>query len=220
MGGKDPYSGSKAAAEILAKSYVASFFTGEMIRIATARAGNVIGGGDWASDRIIPDCVRSWSNDQAVVLRSPESTRPWQHVLEPLSGYLSLGASLAASQDLHGESFNFGPPSRQDHSVREVVDEMSKYWLAVNVREEPSAIKIPEAGLLKLNCDKALAHLDWEAVWNFEETIKHTAEWYKHYYMTGERDHPSVFVLSQLLIDKYVQDANQRGIKWAESADE
>jgi CDP-glucose 4,6-dehydratase len=220
LGGKDPYSGSKAAAEIIARSYTASFFSGDMVRIATARAGNVIGGGDWASDRIIPDCVRSWSNNLAVELRSPESTRPWQHVLEPLSGYLSLGASLAASEDLHGESFNFGPPSRQDHSVREVVNEMSKYWDAVNVREDQSVTKIAEAGLLKLNCDKALAHLDWEAVWNFEETIQHTAEWYRHFYTMSEKDTQSVLTISQLLIDKYVQDANQRGIKWAGLADE
>ena len=220
LGGKDPYSGSKAAAEIIARSYTASFFSGDMVRIATARAGNVIGGGDWASDRIIPDCVRSWSNNLAVELRSPESTRPWQHVLEPLSGYLSLGASLAASEDLHGESFNFGPPSRQDHSVREVVNEMSKYWDAVNVREDQSVTKIAEAGLLKLNCDKALAHLDWEAVWNFEETIQHTAEWYRHFYTMSEKDTQSVLTISQLLIDKYVQDANQRGMKWAGSADE
>ena len=220
LGGKDPYSGSKAAAEIIARSYIASFFTGDLVRIATARAGNVIGGGDWASDRIIPDCVRSWSRDLAVELRSPESTRPWQHVLEPLGGYLVLGASLAKSVDLHGESFNFGPPSRQNHSVREVVKEMSKYWDAVNVQENKSPNQIPEAGLLKLNCDKALVHLDWEAVWNFEETIQHTAEWYRSFYTTGERGDDSIFTLSQLLIEKYVQDANQRDIEWARRADE
>lgn len=215
LGGKDPYSGSKAAAEIVAKSYMESFFTGDLVRIATARAGNVIGGGDWASDRIIPDCVRSWSRNLAVELRSPESTRPWQHVLEPLGGYLVLGASLAESAELHGESFNFGPPSRQNHSVRDVVREMSKYWDAVIVQETTSPTQIPEAGLLKLNCDKALSQLKWEAVWSFEETLKQTAEWYMNFYNSESKEFNNYAEITLSQIEKYSDDARAMGFYWA-----
>ena len=110
LGGIDPYSSSKAAAEIAISSYIRSFFLkDETIRIGIARAGNVIGGGDWAENRIIPDCIRSWAKNKTVLLRNPNSTRPWQHVLEPLSGYLNLAINLNESNKLHGEAFNFGP---------------------------------------------------------------------------------------------------------------
>jgi len=130
MGGPDPYSASKGAAELAVRSHIKSFFpkATSKVRIATARAGNVIGGGDWAENRIVPDCVRAWSRGEGVELRNPASTRPWQHVLEPLSGYLSLAAALAVREELHGEPFNFGPPAQQNHSVLELVQEMSKHW--------------------------------------------------------------------------------------------
>ena len=130
LGGKDIYSGSKGAAELVCKSYYHSFFKKETskIRIATARAGNVIGGGDWALDRIVPDCMRAWSRGEVVEIRSPKATRPWQHVLEPLSGYLQLGAELFENKQLNGESFNFGPKAENSHSVEQLLNDLRKVW--------------------------------------------------------------------------------------------
>jgi CDP-glucose 4,6-dehydratase len=129
LGGKDPYSGSKGAAELVIRSYVASFFgVGSPVRLAVGRAGNVIGGGDWAEDRIVPDAVRAWSAGQTLQIRNPKATRPWQHVLEPLAGYLTLAAKLSQGEKLRGEAFNFGPPSDQNYSVAELLAAMSQHW--------------------------------------------------------------------------------------------
>jgi CDP-glucose 4,6-dehydratase len=185
LGGPDPYSASKGAAELAIRSYVKSYFSGDNnpVRIASARAGNVIGGGDWAENRIVPDCVQSWSKNEIVELRNPHSTRPWQHVLEPLGGYLQLGALLNQNPQLHGEAFNFGPQAQQNHSVLELVKQMSKSWSEVRWAEcEPQSSQFYESGLLKLNCDKALHFLRWHAVLNFEETVALTADWYRSYY--------------------------------------
>tara|TARA_B100001113_G_scaffold149387_1_gene122528 strand:- start:752 stop:1834 length:1083 start_codon:yes stop_codon:yes gene_type:complete len=185
LGGPDPYSASKGAAEIAIKSYVKSYFNNPKkgIRVASARAGNVIGGGDWADNRIVPDSVKAWSNDQPLELRNPHSTRPWQHVLEPLGGYLVLASKLSSNDELHGEAFNFGPPSQQNYSVLSLVEEMSKHWEKVNWEvPKKSNDSFYESGLLKLNCDKALHLLDWKAVLKFEDTVKLTAEWYRSFY--------------------------------------
>ena len=185
LGGPDPYSASKGAAELAIRSYVKSYFSGEdnLVRIASARAGNVIGGGDWAENRIVPDCVESWSKNEIVELRNPHSTRPWQHVLEPLGGYLQLGALLSQNHHLHGEAFNFGPQAQQNHSVLELVKQMSRRWSEVRWAEcEPQPSQFYESGLLKLNCDKALHFLNWHAVLNFEETVALTADWYRSFY--------------------------------------
>ena len=185
LGGPDPYSASKGAAELAIRSYVKSYFSGEdnLVRIASARAGNVIGGGDWAANRIVPDCVESWSKNEIVELRNPHSTRPWQHVLEPLGGYLQLGALLSQNHHLHGEAFNFGPQAQQNHSVLELVKQMSRRWSEVRWAEcEPQPSQFYESGLLKLNCDKALHFLNWHAVLNFEETVALTADWYRSFY--------------------------------------
>tara|TARA_B100000767_G_scaffold220776_1_gene209111 strand:+ start:7511 stop:8581 length:1071 start_codon:yes stop_codon:yes gene_type:complete len=185
LGGPDPYSASKGAAELAIRSYVKSYFSGENnpVRIASARAGNVIGGGDWAANRIVPDCVESWSKNEIVELRNPYSTRPWQHVLEPLGGYLQLGALLSQHQHLHGEAFNFGPQAQQNHSVLELVKQMSRSWSEVRWAEcEPQPSQFYESGLLKLNCDKALHFLNWHAVLDFEETVGLTADWYRAFY--------------------------------------
>ena len=166
------------------RSHVKSFFPIDgPVRIAIGRAGNVIGGGDWAQDRVVPDCVRSWAKEESVQLRNPHATRPWQHVLEPLNGYLNLAGELSQRSELHGEPFNFGPPAHQNHTVMELVREMSKYWDKVRWEENYNSKEHPyESGLLKLNCDKALHHLHWQAVLNFEETVKLTTEWYQSYY--------------------------------------
>ncbi len=189
MGGKDIYSGSKGAAELIIKSYYYSFFKNKTcnIKLAVGRAGNVIGGGDWAKDRIVVDCMIAWSKQKIVEIRAPKATRPWQHVLEPLSGYLSLGAKLYVDEKLHGESFNFGPRAEQNHTVEKLLIDLSKYW---NFKDVNYAYKVTgnipfhEAGLLKLNCDKALFYLDWQANLDYTETIKFTSTWYYNFYKT------------------------------------
>ncbi|TGK48578.1 CDP-glucose 4,6-dehydratase [Leptospira bouyouniensis] len=214
LGGPDPYSASKGAAELAIKSHIKSFFPkhSSQVRIVSARAGNVIGGGDWSEDRIIPDCVKAWSSNQSVDLRNPNATRPWQHVLEPLSGYLTLAVKLVENPDLHGEPFNFGPLANQNHSVLELVEKMSEYWDLVKWRDISKEKTGPyESGLLKLNCDKALALLKWTAVLGFEETVKLTSEWYKSYY-----SHPNDILQTTLdQIKHYQSFAKNKGLEWA-----
>jgi CDP-glucose 4,6-dehydratase len=215
IGGKDPYSASKGMAELAINSYIQSFFNNSEsnISIAIARAGNVIGGGDWASNRLVPDCMRAWSAGKAVDIRSPSSTRPWQHVLEPLSGYLSLASSLSSSKENHSEAFNFGPHADQNYSVSEIIDEMSKNWSQVRWNDTSSSKEhLHEAGLLKLNCDKALSKLLWSPVLNFDETVKMTVEWYKNFY-EKKMNIMSDFTLSQ--ISDFTQLAIERNIQWS-----
>ncbi len=187
LGGKDPYSASKACAENIIYSYWHSFFHASdcNIKLASVRAGNVIGGGDWATDRIIPDCMRAWAKDDTVLLRNPHSTRPWQHVLEPLSGYLSLGAKLldeVSSVSLEGEAFNFGPDATVTESVAILVKELAEHWPDRKWMEAQIGEKKKEASLLKLSCDKALFFLRWQPTLSFAETVRFTASWYKNYY--------------------------------------
>lgn len=187
LGGKDIYSGSKGAAELVIRSYYHSFFNkpDSKIRIASARAGNVIGGGDWAIDRIVPDCIRAWSNEETVEIRSPNSTRPWQHVLEPLSGYLTLGMELHTNKKFHGESFNFGPKSEYVQTVQKLIDDLSSTWNFEKGRQAYSVqdnVTFNEAGLLKLNCDKALFHLKWLPSLEYTKLIEFTGSWYYKYY--------------------------------------
>ena len=214
LGGPDPYSASKGAAELAIRSHVKSYFPKDgPVRIASARAGNVIGGGDWARDRIVPDCVRAWASGHAVDLRNPHSTRPWQHVLEPLSGYLTLAVALAHREELHGEAFNFGPPAQQDHSVLELVEQMAAHWDQVLWNDVSQATAGPyESGLLKLNCDKALRHLRWHAVLGFADTVRLTAEWYRAYY--GPPTDVAALTASQ--IAAYAAAARAQGLAWAQ----
>ena len=213
LGGKDPYSSSKASAEILIKSYVNSFFSkGSKIRVATARAGNVIGGGDWADNRIIPDCVRSWSKNKKAKLRNPNSTRPWQHVLEAVGGYLCLAVNLSFNNKLHGESFNFGPSLSKEHSVLELVRTMSKYWKNVSWKKLPKSKKeYFESGLLRLNCRKANKILKWKTILKFDELMVMVADWYKYYYLNKK----NVLKKTSEQIKKYQFLALRRGLKWA-----
>jgi len=214
MGGKDIYSGSKGAAELIFRAFQQSFFgDGGKIRLATGRAGNVIGGGDWAQDRIVADCVRAWHKGEAVEIRSPEATRPWQHVLEPLSGYLTLGQQLVENEKLNGEQFNFGPKPEQNHTVRELLDELSTYW---GFEGKSDAYRITdnipfnEAGLLRLDCKKALSLLNWQANLVFPETIKFVSEWYYTFY----KDKQDMFEITTNQIHEYVARAKQRGLSW------
>lgn len=185
LGGKDPYSASKACAEIAFNAYVQSFLSnGSGPRLATARAGNVIGGGDWAIDRIVPDCIAAWAKQETAIIRNPHSTRPWQHVLEPLSGYLWLGAKMMEDgKGLSGEAFNFGPSAEVYISVLQLIEEIKKTWSKGKWDIDPVAKgKKHESSLLKLNCDKALNRLNWKPTLTFPETIELTAEWYLKYH--------------------------------------
>lgn len=217
MGGKDIYSGSKGAAELIINSYYHSFFKIKKsnVKIAIGRAGNVIGGGDWAKDRIVVDCMLAWSKSKKVEIRSPKATRPWQHVLEPLSGYLDLGSNLYLSESLNGEAFNFGPRAEQNHNVEQLLKDLSKYWDFDSVSQAfmiTGNIPFKEAGLLKLNCDKALIYLKWQANLAYEDTIRFTSEWYYNFYNYKK----SMYDLTNRQIEEYENMAKQKKIKWTE----
>jgi CDP-glucose 4,6-dehydratase len=214
LGGKDPYSASKGMAELVIRSYVESFFNkSQNVLVGVARAGNVIGGGDWAADRIVPDCVKAASKRAELLIRNPLATRPWQHVLEPLSGYLSLGDELSKNSDLHGEAFNFGPSADQNHPVSSLINEMAKYWDQISWLDDSNINnKVYEAGLLKLNCDKANIKLKWQPTLQFEETVHMTVNWYKNYYINDTKS-MSEFTLAQ--IEEYSNLARNRKIEWA-----
>lgn len=214
LGGPDPYSASKGAAELVIRSYVRSFFSQEgNVHIGVGRAGNVIGGGDWAQDRIVPDCMLAWSRNEVVTLRNPGSTRPWQHVLEPLSGYLSLAIAIRNDPALHGEPFNFGPAVQKNYSVGDLVTEMSKHWDQVRWKDaSQKKAEAYESGLLKLNCDKALHTLRWEALWDFETTVSQTVNWYRTYY-SDPKSSMADYTMSQ--IETYERMAKDQNLLWA-----
>jgi CDP-glucose 4,6-dehydratase len=180
MGGKDPYSASKGAAEIAISAYLRTY-PEAFPKLAIGRAGNVIGGGDWNKNRIIVDCVKAWEKMELVNLRNPESTRPWQHVLEPLSGYLSLAMALLSDDSVSKQAFNFGPDNNSNFTVREVVDLLSKQWPncpGARATNQGSQSVGPEAKLLSLNCDKAKKLINWESTLSLDETVKLIANWY------------------------------------------
>ena len=185
IGGVDPYSASKGCAELIIQSYLNSFLQKKKnISIGVARAGNVIGGGDWSQDRLVPDCVKSWSNNKKVILRNPLSTRPWQHVLEAIGGYLIFGAKLRSNSKIKGEVFNFGPNYNYSHSVIDLVREMKKSWNKVSwaFNKKKDLKKYYESNLLRLNCTKAKKILKWSTILTFKETSKLTSLWYKKFY--------------------------------------
>jgi CDP-glucose 4,6-dehydratase len=217
MGGRDIYSGSKGAAELILKSYYHSFFKNKSsnVKLAIGRAGNVIGGGDWAKDRIVVDCMEAWSKKNSVEIRSPEATRPWQHVLEPLSGYLNLGQVLYENDSLNGEAFNFGPRAEQNHTVKQLLEYLSKYWHFKKLDDAFSVtdnIPFHEAGLLKLNCDKALFFMKWQANLEYKDTIRFTSEWYYNFYNSDKN------MLDKTLeqISEYEAMAKDKGLNWTE----
>lgn len=189
MGGYDPYSASKGADELIISSYRNSFFNPESVEkhgvmLASVRAGNVIGGGDWAKDRIVPDCIRSLEKNEEIFVRNPYATRPWQHVLEPVAGYSLLGAELFEkdnAQQLCG-AFNFGPLISSNQSVKMLVDEIIQSW-GEGKWTHNSEESVHEASLLNLSIDKAFHLLNWHPVWNFKETVKNTVQWYKKNYL-------------------------------------
>ena len=213
LGGRDPYSASKACAEIISKVYMESFWGDKGPAIATTRAGNVIGGGDWALDWIVPDCVRAWSKGEKVVVRNPNATRPWQHVLEPLSGYLVLGEKLLkGDRDVKNQSFNFGPSAKVNQSVGGLIVEMAKYWPGNEWKfeQEVNSSK-PESTLLKLNCDKALQILKWNPVLDFHETIRMTGNWYQTFYAHKAS---TISETTRKQIEEYVKNATRANLAW------
>lgn len=217
LGGKDVYSASKGAAEIAFHSFLHSFFAKPdgPVRLTTSRAGNVIGGGDWAADRIVADCIRAWTGqDQGLVqIRSPRATRPWQHVLEPLSGYLLLASRMVGDPGLHGESFNFGPRAEQNSTVVDLLRDLAEIW----GHEDPSGsfsivgdVPFHEAGLLKLNCDKALLALRWEPNLSYRECVEMTAGWYREVLKEGA----NALEVTTGQIRRYEELAVARGRVW------
>jgi CDP-glucose 4,6-dehydratase len=217
LGGKDPYSASKGAAELMIKTYFHSYFKKDgKIKMASVRAGNVIGGGDWADSRIVPDCFRAWADDQKVIIRSPDATRPWQHVLEPLSGYLRTGQLLALPEkaDINGEAYNFGPPTDQNYTVLDLLKELAANWDPNNqdiLQVEPG--NFPESGLLKLNIDKALFDMQWVPTLNFKETAAFTSDWYQQYY---KQENADMLAYTMQQIDNYIDVAKNKGLVWAQ----
>tara|TARA_B110000037_G_C17124898_1_gene507608 strand:+ start:1086 stop:2192 length:1107 start_codon:yes stop_codon:yes gene_type:complete len=211
MGGHDPYSASKGAAELVIASYRNSFFPSNgSIRVASARAGNVIGGGDWAKDRIVPDCIRAIRSGTSIPVRNKIATRPWQHVLEPLSGYLLLGANLASSPDPHFQTaFNLGPELASNRTVAQLVAQLISHtggeWIDASNPDAPH-----EASKLNLSIDKAFHLLKWQPVWNFEQTLENTASWY-----LGENSGQNPADLTRSQITAYQSAAAQKSFPWA-----
>lgn len=179
LGGHDPYSASKAAAEIVFSAYARSFFAARpQLGAATTRAGNVIGGGDWSADRIVPDCIRAIESGASIRLRNPGATRPWQHVLEPLGGYLLLGACLREAPEDFAGSWNFGPSTDEVRTVEEVAGSMIRHLGRGRIEIEGAQNHQHEARLLQLSCDKARQLLGWSPRWHVEKTLEATAQWY------------------------------------------
>ena len=191
LGGVDPYSTSKASAELIFKGYCNAFFntTESNIQIASARAGNVIGGCDWALDRIVPDCMKSWAKKDNVILRNPAATRPWQHVLEPINGYLRLAAELTTNTKINCESFNFGPIEPESYTVENLVSELSVYFEGSNWSTESDNNNLHEANLLSLDCEKALKLLNYKSKLDFKLTSEWTSKWYDSFYKKSVKEH-------------------------------
>jgi CDP-glucose 4,6-dehydratase len=183
MGGHDPYSSSKGCAELVTAAYRRSFFhAGHPVSVASARAGNVIGGGDWALDRLVPDIMRAFSVGEAVVIRNPEAVRPWQHVLDPLAGYLALAERLVIDGPAFAEGWNFGPADSDARPVSYLVSELASLWGDTASWHSVAPAQVHEAHLLRLDSSKARAQLGWSPCWSLNETLANTVEWYKMFY--------------------------------------
>jgi len=215
MGGYDPYSSSKGCADILANSYRDSYFNLQEYKkshntlLASCRAGNVIGGGDWAQDRLLTDIMLSVSQGKKVQIRNPHATRPWQHVLEPLSGYLNIGQKLLEEKPEFAEAWNFGPSDEGSITVEEVVKHVKAYWDSIDYEIQTNVKQPHEANLLKLDCSKAHILLKWKDVWDSKMTFEKTVKWYKNYYENNQG------VLTEEDLDSYVGMAKLQKIEWA-----
>jgi len=217
MGGHDPYSASKACADLATTSYRRSFWpVGQYGKVhqtlvATARAGNVVGGGDWGADRLVPDLIRSVGSGTEAVLRNPDSTRPWQHVLEPLCGYLMLGERLLRGDVSAAQAWNFGPAAEGVLTVRAVVEMMKKAWPALRYRIDPPRDAPHEANLLTLDCAFARTALRWRPIWDGPPGFERTAAWYRAHHERGD-------VITRAQLADYLARARQLHLEWAEEA--
>lgn len=210
LGGYDPYSASKGAAEIAAASYRSAFFSSaDSPAVATARAGNVIGGGDWALDRLIPDLIRAAAAGKAAEIRSPNAVRPWQHVLEALSGYLTLGAALLSGGQTAASAWNFGPLEAEAFTVGDIIGIARSEWNKISCRADENTDQVHEAARLLLDCCKAQKLLRWRPVWNTERAVRRTVRWYRDFYENG-----NLITLSDL--ESYCADARKAGLEWAQ----
>jgi len=213
MGGKDPYSSSKGCTELATAAYRHSYFNsdnygkGHQLLVASARAGNVIGGGDWAEDRIVPDMVKATNETIELILRYPGATRPWQHVLEPLSGYLVLGCRLLEGRKEFAEAWNFGPNHENNVTVLDLVKEAQKNWNKIKYSIDKN-LQPHEAGFLMLDSNKARKLLKWEPVWDFAKTVEQTINWYKKFYEKGS-------VKTDDTLFNYIRDAQSKSIQWS-----
>ncbi len=215
LGGYDPYSSSKGCADILVNSYRDSYFNTKHYKkthdtlIASCRAGNVIGGGDWAQDRLMMDIMVSVSQGKKVSIRNPNATRPWQHVLEPLSGYLAVGQKLLEERVEFADAWNFGPSDEGSIDVEQVVRNVRKYWDKIDYEIDQDTNVLHEANLLKLDCSKAHILLNWKDVWDSDKTFEMTVRWYKEFYEKDKK------ILTSDDLRHYVADAKKQNIKWA-----
>ena len=208
LGGHDPYSSSKVCSEILTVSYKKSFFNQEKVLLSTSRAGNVIGGGDWAKDRLIPDIVRSLINNSTLNIRNPKAVRPWQHVLDCVSGYLIQGTQLLSGNKSVASNWNFGPEENGCISVKNILELYNKYHKIGGIIYYKETIKKHESSFLMLDCSKAKEKLNWRPVWNLEKTIEVTANWYSDY--LNKR-----LVNTESDLMKYISDAKKQKVVWA-----
>lgn len=213
MGGFDPYSSSKGCSEILTTSFRNSYFNisdygkTHNVLLGSARAGNVIGGGDWAKDRLLPDIIKAASINSSVFIRNPNATRPWQHVLEPLSGYLTLGWRLLEGKKEFAEGWNFGPNIDCNLTVAEIVNISKPYWESISVEYKQSQAYAHEANLLMLDCSKSNKVLNWKPVWNINDTIEKTINWYKNFYLSSS-------INTQNDIFEYIIKAKKSELIW------
>jgi CDP-glucose 4,6-dehydratase len=213
MGGYDPYSVSKGCSELITSAYRNSFFNTDEYKkshnvlLASCRAGNVIGGGDWAEDRLLPDIIKATEKGLKVEIRSPYSTRPWQHVLEPLSGYLLVGQKLLEEKKEFASAWNFGPSEDGEITVKQVAEYCKKYWDEIDFELLNLDIKLHEASLLKLDCSKAYSELNWKSVWNAEITFDKTINWYKKYSQDK-------MINTESDLNYFIADAKIQNIEW------
>ena len=210
LGGYDPYSASKGAVEIVAASYRSSFFNGpDDPVLATARAGNVIGGGDWAKDRLLPDLVCAAAQGRVTKIRFPNAVRPWQHVLEALSGYLALGAKLITDGHDFASAWNIGPVEDDSYTVGDVIQMAQSEWPAIRWQADIAGNQPHEASHLRLDCSKAHGKLRWRPTWNTEQAVRRTIRWYRDYYENG-----NISTLADL--ESYCDSAREAGLEWAQ----
>ncbi len=208
LGGHDPYSASKACAEIVSASFAKSFGASSGYLIANCRAGNVIGGGDWAKDRLLPDAIQAAASGKSMHMRNSRSTRPWQHVLEPLSGYLQLGEKLLKGQTEFASAWNFGCDTEDILTVREVIEAAAKQWPAIRFHTNDVA-GAPEAQILFLDCTRAKRLLRWHTVWDLQMGLNRTVQWYREFYENGR-------TISREQLLEYTEDAIHANAVWRE----